>query len=249
MPEVKILIVENELLTAASMQMTLERAGYAISDSVQSGADALHSVRNNQPDVIIMDIHLDGHMDGISTARAIKKIIPVPLIFITQWQDEDLFRNALEAFPQNYLNKPFAGSALIHAVELALQKAAEEKAITALGQREMVTDSIFIPVNNASVRLLKNDILYLRAKGAYTEIHYEPADKTGEACHMVSLSSNHVVDQLAYPALIKVHRSCFINIHKIDKIQKSSVFIAGTEISVAKEYMTALKNNINIFRH
>ncbi|MFT5567741.1 MAG: CheY-like chemotaxis protein, partial [Glaciecola sp.] len=72
--ELKILIVEDEMLLAAELAMNLEALGYKVLDMLSSGKEVLDFLKTNDPpDLILMDIQLDGEMDGIETVKAIQK--------------------------------------------------------------------------------------------------------------------------------------------------------------------------------
>ncbi len=244
MKTVKILIVENEHLTAQRIRITLERANYLITELVSSGEDAIRSIKSESPDLILMDIHLDGKIDGITTAAYIKKRYDLPVIFITQWEDKELFENAKETLPQNYLIKPFNDTTLINAIELALKHLENDLKKLPSSYVAASGEGVFIPTEaGINVKLLFKDILYIKANGAYSDIYYEGEDNI-KSYHRISISSNHVSEQLANPSLFKIHRSYYINILKIDKIFKSSVFIKGDEIPATEELIQILKNKL-----
>jgi two-component system, response regulator PdtaR len=245
----RVLIVENELLTAERIRVCLETSNEYHVDVTSSGEDAIELSKIQNYDVVIMDIHLDGKIDGVTTAKAITKMNAVPIIFITEIQSEDVFINASDIFPHNYLVKPFNNSTILYAVKLALDKAeTREKANDERTYAE--NDGVFIPVTSGqNVKLLYADILYLKANGAYTDIYYDTYNQNKKDFYRVSVSSNHVAKKLAFDSLIKVNRSYYVNIKKIERIHRSSIFIKGEEITVSSEYNTVLKDLLHIFKH
>ncbi|AOP36632.1 histidine kinase [Leptospira tipperaryensis] len=102
----KILIVEDEFLTALLMQKELRRIGYEITDHVSTGENAIDSVKNNPPDVILMDINLGGALDGISAAKQISSFQTIPIIFVTGYTDKETKEKAQSIRPLGYLIKP-----------------------------------------------------------------------------------------------------------------------------------------------
>lgn len=258
MQTARILIVEDEWLTGQSMQITLETQGYKITEIVATGEAALDSVKNNVPDLVIMDIELAGKIDGISTARTIRRNYDLPVIFITRREDDDTFRNAKETFPQNYISKPFSDAALIRAVVLALQNAPHPE-INSESDDLHSAGSIFVPATNGfKHKLMLRDVLYIKAKGAYSEIYFEvPANssdpsrkKNGDNFYEVSLSSNQVAKQLAHKSVLRVHKSYYVNIDKVDKINGNTLYIGEKQINIGPEYNTeTLKKSLKSLRH
>jgi YesN/AraC family two-component response regulator len=101
-----ILIVEDELLVGLALKIELRKAGYRICGMVTSGEDALEAVRNELPDVVIMDIRLLGKMDGIEAASQIRSFSSSKIIFTTGYQDPELKKRASLLNPIAYLIKP-----------------------------------------------------------------------------------------------------------------------------------------------
>jgi len=95
-----ILIVEDEGLIALHLQESLEKAGYTAVDPVSSGEDAIEYVNTHaHPDLILMDISLDGKLDGIGTAREIRKRFDIPIIFLSAHTEENCLARAEEFAP------------------------------------------------------------------------------------------------------------------------------------------------------
>ena len=116
-----ILIAEDEGLIALHLQESLEKAGYNALDPVSSGEDVIEYVNAHaHPDLIIMDISLDGKLDGIGTAREIRKRFDIPIIFLSAHTEEKRLAGAEDLAPFGFLGKPFALSELILMVEKAL---------------------------------------------------------------------------------------------------------------------------------
>ncbi len=103
----KILIVEDEQLVAADLESKLERLGYTVVGVAASGPDALHLAREFHPEVILMDIQLQGPMDGITAARLMNEIVDTKVIFVSAFAQ--LSRVGTASIAQgSYINKPFS---------------------------------------------------------------------------------------------------------------------------------------------
>ncbi|MBU4548388.1 MAG: response regulator, partial [Euryarchaeota archaeon] len=125
-PPPRILIVEDEFITAMDLEDKLKDMGYQVVDMVASGDKALEKIRLHQPDLILMDLMLQGDMDGAEVAR---KIAPehIPVIFLTAYADENTIKKILETSPYGYLIKPFKSDELHSAIEVALEKSQADK--------------------------------------------------------------------------------------------------------------------------
>ncbi len=102
----KILIVEDEALIAMHIFNQLKKIGYAVAEPVATGERAVEVARETDPDVIIMDIHLAGSLDGIEAARRILEFRDMPIVFITGYSNPEDMQRAFELKPVAYLNKP-----------------------------------------------------------------------------------------------------------------------------------------------
>ena len=106
MSQAKVLIVEDEVIAALATEKLLTKLGYDVCGSVTSGEDALREFDRKSPDVVIMDIRLDGELDGIETAQQLKSRRDVAVIFITAYSDDATRARAGDTNPAAFINKP-----------------------------------------------------------------------------------------------------------------------------------------------
>ncbi len=123
----KILIVEDDAIVAMAMRVHLQRLGYDVVGVAGTGAKALELGELSSPDLVLMDIKLNGEMDGIETTAKLRSIMSVPVIYVTSYTDEEFLERAKITEPFGYLVKPFQEQELRIAVEVALFKAETEK--------------------------------------------------------------------------------------------------------------------------
>lgn len=117
-----ILIVEDDAIIGQSLRSCLRKAGYTVSDSVSNGEDALDAIRIKLPDLILMDIALDGGMDGISTAQEIRSQYDIPIVYLTAYADEETLTRAKGTDPYGYVLKPYEERILLVTLEMAFNK-------------------------------------------------------------------------------------------------------------------------------
>jgi signal transduction histidine kinase len=125
--DANILVVEDESVTAMEIQASLERMGHSVVGVVNSGEKAIKKAEEAEPDLIMMDIHIKGEMDGIETASRIRSRAPIPVIFITAYADDEKLSRAKLTLPFGYILKPFQERELKVTVEMALYAAEIEK--------------------------------------------------------------------------------------------------------------------------
>ncbi|MBN1933284.1 MAG: PAS domain S-box protein [Anaerolineae bacterium] len=134
MSDTKILIVEDSLIIAHSIQHQLEHLGYTVCGAVTSGSEAIAAVQQDAPDLILMDIKLDGDMDGIETATCIRAQSTAPVVYLAAYTDERTLKRAAQAEPFGYIVKPFSIQTLHSAIETALYKHRAEQQINHLNR-------------------------------------------------------------------------------------------------------------------
>ena len=118
----KILIVEDEWIIGSNIQEALVALGYGVTSIAQTGDAALEKARRESPDLILMDVKLQGEMDGIETAGKIQSFLNVPVIYMTSFTDEKTIERAKKTQPFGYIVKPFENGELRTAIEMALYK-------------------------------------------------------------------------------------------------------------------------------
>ncbi|NQT23867.1 PAS domain S-box protein [candidate division KSB1 bacterium] len=152
MQKSRVIIVEDELLIAEDIHLGLEGLGYEIVAVSVNSEDALRDVRQHRPDVVLMDILLQGKSVGIQTADAIRREFDVPVIYLTSYSDKKTLEQAKITEPYGYSLKPFHTEALQSVIEMALYKHRIEKKLkqnqawlstilTSLGEAIIVTDA------------------------------------------------------------------------------------------------------------
>ena len=104
--KVCVLIVEDEALIARCLSMDLTDEGYSVCGLVASGEEAVIKAKSTNPDIIFMDIHLAGEIDGIDAAMEIVKQKKIPILFMTAFSANELKIRAKDVHPVGYLNKP-----------------------------------------------------------------------------------------------------------------------------------------------
>lgn len=236
--KVKIIIVEDELLIAESLRMMLEGLGYEVPAIFNSGAEIVKHFKPGFADIVIMDIELANHTNGIDTAIELKKIGDPPIIFITNNTDERIRKKAIyETGALQYVPKPFTRLDISIAIDLTL-KLSGNKEIAANKNDELsylLNDSIFVRDGSSFKKIMINDIRFLKADGSYSILHYNKSNMV--FCENLSFLES----KLSFAKnLLRVHRSYLVNINYVTKIQDNRLWIDNEEIPIGATYKKEL---------
>ena len=121
-----VLIVEDEALVAGNLREHLLEQGYEVSGVVGSGEDAVRVAAERNPDVVLMDIRLEGNMSGVEAARTIWESLQIPIIFVTANADPATLNEVKTVPNYGFLVKPFHSANIQAIVELALDRREKE---------------------------------------------------------------------------------------------------------------------------
>jgi len=154
-----ILIVEDESVVALDLKLQLLELGYAVPGIAASAEQAIAQATRHQPDLVLMDVRLQGAMDGIEAAEVLRKERSVPVIFLTSHSDSETVARAARTAPYGYLTKPYQLKELRAGIEVALTKARMERQLQEADRwfahtLNCVQDGVVVTELNQKVRFL-----------------------------------------------------------------------------------------------
>ncbi|MEO9870543.1 LytR/AlgR family response regulator transcription factor [Ekhidna sp.] len=228
---ISLLIVEDEPLIADDIATTLEKSGYEVTAIVDNAEDAFTKISAKSPDLAILDINIEGDMDGIELASQLK----IPFIFVTSYYDKETLDKVSMLSPSGFIVKPFNSQDLVANVELA-----RRRKIVGVKQEEVVSETIFIRDQQSILSLKPKEILFAEAMDNYTVIH------TKSKKHTISHTLKSVEEKLLKYGFLRIHRSYLINFDKIDSISENLVYIKGHHLSVGKSFRKNLIASLEI---
>lgn len=126
----RILVVEDESIVAFNLQQRLSQMGYDVPAIAVSGEESIDLVQQTQPDLVLMDIHIQGDMDGIDVAAQLQQSNPVPVIYLTAYSEDSTLERARKTRPYGYLLKPFSERELHATIQMAFERQKLEKELT-----------------------------------------------------------------------------------------------------------------------
>ncbi|MBL0058699.1 MAG: response regulator [Elusimicrobia bacterium] len=125
----KILIVEDERIVAEDLKRFLMKTGYVVTGIAASGEEAIRNVELQRPDLVLMDIRIQGPQDGIEVAERLYAEYNLPVSFLTAYADSATLDRAKVTMPFGYILKPFETRSLQAVIELALHRHMMEKVV------------------------------------------------------------------------------------------------------------------------
>jgi DNA-binding LytR/AlgR family response regulator len=230
-----ILIVEDEAIVASDIQYSLQKLGFFVTGVAASGELALSMIKSSQPDLILMDIMLQGKLSGLDTAELIMKTYSIPIIFLTAYVDEVTLSRAKKCEPFGYIIKPFKEIQLQTAIEMALYKFKKEDDLikernllySIMDNSKIMNDMLFIKSENKIVKIKLADIYFIHTDQSEVVIYTnnsefklhssinELKEKTGEL--FIQLSDQYLINKekvlrIDYPTIY------FKDIFKVIKV-------------------------------
>ncbi|MEQ8626684.1 response regulator [Ekhidna sp.] len=239
MNKVQILIVEDEVLVAKDIQQQLKTLGYEILDIVRSSNQAFASIASKQPDIILMDVMIDGDLDGIATAAKIKESHDIPIIYLTDLKDDHTFQRAKSTRPAVFLNKPFNEYELSRHIDLAIYNTYDSSNNNS-EQSLLLEDFLWIKEDFSYKKIPIQDIHWIKASGSYCEIVCKSRKIT------LAKSMREVYDVLSDSKFTRIHKSFIINSDLIEEIKGGFAVLNGNEIPIGKTYLQDFKRKLKL---
>jgi DNA-binding LytR/AlgR family response regulator len=240
MDKISVVIVEDEFAIAEDIRSRLEHGGYRVRAVFDRGETALAYLLKEVPDILLVDIHLAGAMDGVDLVGQVNEAIQIPVIYITANSDSATYERARQTRPHSFLVKPFSSANLLASVDLALLNFSNEKIVESIERplaqesgmeaQFLVNQCLFIRTQGKYKKVSCDDLLFIEAAGSYVHI------QTKIERYTLSHNLTHFQKRTPLPNLIRIHRSYIVNLTKIDSFEESYVFIQNHKLPLSDNY-------------
>lgn len=246
MDKVKILVVEDELLVAEDIRMNLVSFGYEVTYLATSYNEAIDSIMKDLPDLILVDINIDGDKDGIELGEFLSNEAEIPFIYLTANGDKYTVNQAKKTSPNAYLLKPFQRESLFIAIEIALSNAGasgnDSNNDESVGQELVLKDSLFVKKDHHYIKLKISDIKYISSDGNYLNIYKSSSEK-----YLIRSTIKKIIDHLPADLFFVPHKSYIINLGELEEVAPNLIIIDGQKIPLSKNHKEALFARMNTF--
>lgn len=236
---IRILIVEDEMIIGATISLDLSQMGYEVTAIIPRGVEALNHIEEERPDMVLLDIQLKGSIDGIETGRQIKEKYNIPIIYLTANNDQAHFDRAKTTKPEAFIAKPYNKLELQRAIELAVSRK-EQLVGNSNASISVLDDRIFIRHQDKHIKLETQVILFLKSDRNYSVIVTEDKE------YILAITLKTLLEKLPNEDFLRVHRSYAVNIGKIDSISDNHLVIKRAVIPISKAQKPALIERFRI---
>jgi two-component system response regulator LytT len=217
MSAIKILIVEDEVLIAEHIKDYLTGFGFSQIYMAHTKKLALHSLEKIQPDLVLLDLHLQHPKDGLDIAKILDEKENMPYIFITANADMLIIQEAIHTKASGYITKPVKKADLFASIQIALKVNSKPD-----------NSFLLIKEHNTNVKISYDEILYIESNSNYINIF----TRTQKIITRQSL--DWAEQELPENQFMRIHRSYIINIRAVQRTNSKSVFIGEIEIPISR---------------
>jgi DNA-binding LytR/AlgR family response regulator len=226
MYSLSILIVEDEPLIAATIETALEKQGFNVLGEAENFEDALLAIQKQKPDLVLLDIQLEGERDGVELALEFDKR-NIPYLYLTSQTDPETVDRVKQTQPLGFIVKPFTEAGLRSNIDLAWHNLSLAK-----------DDYLIIKSEGETYKLNQLDILYLKAFDNYCYV------VTKDHRYLVPKTLKHTTEGLNPSHFARSHRSYVVNLKEVSKMTLDSLFINGTEIPLSSANKELIKERL-----
>ncbi|MGB0862781.1 MAG: response regulator transcription factor [Saprospiraceae bacterium] len=235
----KILIVENTAITALRLKLELEAAGYGITDCVSTATDAIQSLNEQLPDLVLLDFHLDHNETGSTVAQYINENFQLPIIYLSQYADDATIQHIDKTSFYAYLTKPFKPNALLLTVRQAL---ATQKATPTTPPEKVV-----FTAEHVEHTLPADNILWITTLPATKGIFITTTTKENQFRVYETLKDFLTKRELT--SFIQISSSCIVNLKAVaEVIGRESIVIAAHNLPFKRNQNLDKTNGNRLFK-
>jgi DNA-binding LytR/AlgR family response regulator len=218
----KIGVVENEMVIADTICLTLKKLGYLACTPAPNYSKALNMINEEKPDLMLLDINLGGLKDGIDVAYYVREKCSIPIVFLTANSDSATIQRAKPVNPNAYLIKPFTKEDLYSAIEIAISNYQNHAT-------DVKPQTLLIKSGYNIVKINVIDIQYIISDHNYVNIHL-----VGNKIIPCRFTLQEMLDQLPADTFEKVNRSSILNVSFITQLSPSKAFVDAIDFSITK---------------
>lgn len=238
-PETQILIVEDEPLIAKDIALNLERSGYSICGVAHNANDAVKCLRKNPPALALLDIKINGEVDGLMLARIIKDEFRIPFIFLTSYTDDATLNKVKELKPYGFIVKPFDSKELVSNIEIALHRFKTEQ-LENTQWDDGASSFFYVKRGGDLIKINADDITFSQAFDNYCYVN------TTDSKYLIPHTLKSVEQKLGPQRFFRIHRSFLVNIAHIDVIGEDTVTVEGNCLPLSRTSRTELMQRISL---
>ncbi len=241
MHNLKIGIVEDDLIIAEALIEMLQESGYTVTEPATRYSEAIAMIEADKPDLLLLDINLPGRLNGIAIARTIRESFNIPFIFLTANTDFDTIERVKEVQPSAFLAKPVTKAQLYAAVEVALATYVTNSR-TENDESEQKPDFLFIKEGYGYKKIKHDELIFVQAEQNY--LHLQLANGKNYALRQ---TLGDFYESMSNDMFIRTHRGFIAAIDKIKEVSADELLMEqGYRVPISKTYRADVMKALRI---
>lgn len=243
MANLKIGIVEDELVIARTITGTLEELGYEYCGPAINYTEALEMVESEKPDLLLLDIQLAGRKDGVDIGEKLNETHQLPFIFLTANSDIETIDRAKRVNPHAYIVKPFTKEELYAAIEIAVNNFRKQDNKPGVAKPAARNGKEFMFVKDGYVfrKVYFEELIYIESEANYVVLYLSTNKKV-----TVRSGINDFLEQLDSQRFLRIHRRYVVNTHLIADIFPTELILSDVKLPIGKSYRDKLLRALGI---
>lgn len=237
MKKIKIGIVEDEGVIAENLLAVLEDIGYDTCEPASSFEEGLEMIKEEMPDLVLLDIMIQGDKDGIDLAQELKENYNIPFIFLTSSSDPLTLEKAKKVNPPAYLVKPFNRDDLYTSIEIALSNFKKLK--SGQNEKHVLKETLFVKDKDLFKKVAFSEIIYMKSDHVYIDLI------TKEGKYVIRSTMGEILEKLD-SSFFRTHRSIIVNLNHVDYINGEILVLGEHRVPIAKNYRDELISKLNL---
>lgn len=242
MAKLRTFIIEDDFIHASRLEMLLDELGYLVVGTTDSSDKAPAMISAVKPDLLFVDIMINGEQDGIEMVERLQTRLNIPVIFITSLRTEDIIQRAMKVKPYAYILKPFEKATLQASIELSIARFADPHESSSNGHSSWENDRLLgehLFVKSAGIldKLVLADIRYIEVRDKVCLLALD------EEMREIRMPLGTLEQKLPSKKFLRVHRSFIINLHAITRVDwvQSTISIGQSQVPIGRSYRDSLK--------
>lgn len=227
--KLSVTIIEDDFIAAVNLRQLIEKENFLVKNIYKSGEEYLKAIHQDNTDIVLIDVDLDGKVSGIDIGKELKTKYPDRyLIFVTGKFDNATISDILKLNPACYIRKPYDETTLLVNLNLVVSKINNDLLIN--------SPKITIQDGIKSYTIVKSELLFMKSDGNYVEFHLKDKDM-----FFVRKKLNDLNDMEVFDSFIRTHSRFLVNPKHIFHYSYRSLIVGKTEIPISEKNRSKLR--------
>ena len=237
----KVLVVEDQFLVAAELEDIIDRLGHQHLGTVSTCEEALEAVQEQWPDIILMDIFIDGTRDGVETAEELLKLGKVAILFLTDREEDQVYHRAKRVPDAWFLNKPVSGMQLGRTIDQYLQVRDQQGVPVTVPSAKAASsqENLVIRDGYSKILIKLEELISLEgSQGRYLNFYTTRRDQPYQESNSLSKRLEQLASHPAGQKLVQVSRSHAVNFDFVVQWEDNCLILKnGQRIRVGSTFL------------